>query len=97
MKLAILKLWGDQVGAKDLARQITKTTRDVYTQIYELSLQYEQLLKRQPELVVIKDFLRPNREIYMRLCHDDPSNAFGYLVLCILLLTDKRISMKQGS
>lgn len=61
MKLAILKLWGDQVTAKDLARQITKTTRDVYTQIYELSLQYEQLLKRQPELVVIKDFLRPNR------------------------------------
>lgn len=40
MKLAILKLWGDQVTAKDLARQITKTTRDVYTQIYELSLQY---------------------------------------------------------
>lgn len=33
----------------------------------------------------------------MRLCHDDPSNAFGYLVLSILLLTDKRISMKQGS
>jgi hypothetical protein len=48
MKLAILKLWGDQVTAKDLAKQISKTTRDVYTQIYELSLQYEQLLKRQP-------------------------------------------------
>jgi|JI61114C2RNA_FD_contig_51_1240808_length_669_multi_1_in_0_out_0_1 hypothetical protein len=34
MKLAILKLWGDQAAAKDLARQISKTTRDVYTQIY---------------------------------------------------------------
>lgn len=33
----------------------------------------------------------------MRLCHDDPNNAFGYLVLCILLLTDKRISLKQGA
>ncbi len=54
MKLAILKLWGNQVAAKDLIKQILKTTRDVYTQIYELSLQYEQLMKRQPEILMIK-------------------------------------------
>lgn len=48
MKLSILKMWGDQVSAKDGVKQISKNNRDVYTQIFELSLQYEQLLKRQP-------------------------------------------------
>ena len=48
MKLSILKIWGDQVAAKDGVKQIAKSNRDIYTQIFELSLQYEQLLKRQP-------------------------------------------------
>jgi hypothetical protein len=32
----------------------------------------------------------------MKYCHDDPNSAFGYMVLCILLLTDKRVSKQQG-
>lgn len=48
MKLAILKMWGDQFAAKDGVRVISKNNRDIYTQFFDLSLQYEHLLKRQP-------------------------------------------------
>jgi hypothetical protein len=61
MKLSLLKIWGDQVAAKDGVKQISKQNRDIYSQIFDLGLHYEQLMKRQPELSVIKEFLRPNR------------------------------------
>lgn len=48
MKLSLLKMWGDQVAAKDGVKQISKQNRDIYSQVFELSLQYEQLMKRQP-------------------------------------------------
>ncbi len=41
-------MWGDQVAAKDGVKQIAKQNRDIYSQIFELSMQYEQLMKRQP-------------------------------------------------
>ena len=47
-KAAILKLSGDQVAARDIIKQLNKTSRDVYTQIYELSLLYEHTLRRYP-------------------------------------------------
>lgn len=47
MKIWILKMWGDQVSAKEGVKQIAKNNRDIYTQMFELSLLYEQLLKRQ--------------------------------------------------
>lgn len=33
-KAAILKIWGDHVAAKDVIRQLMKTSKDLYTQIY---------------------------------------------------------------
>lgn len=32
----------------------------------------------------------------MKYCHDDPNSSFGHMVLCILLLIDKRVSKQQG-
>jgi len=34
MRLSLLKLWGDQVAAKDGVKQITKSNRDIYSQIF---------------------------------------------------------------
>lgn len=48
IKAAILKLWGDHVSAKDVTRQLMKTSKDLYTQIYQLSIGYETLMKKQP-------------------------------------------------
>jgi hypothetical protein len=46
-KADIYKLWGISSSAKDVIKQITKTTRDIYTQIYELSINYENIMRKQ--------------------------------------------------
>ena len=34
MKLWLLKMWGDQVAAKDGVKQIAKQHRDIYSQLF---------------------------------------------------------------
>jgi hypothetical protein len=57
---------------------------------------YESAIKKQLDIVVLKDFLRPNRETCIQICGADASNVHSYLMLIILFLTDSRISKEQG-
>lgn len=34
MRLYLIKIWGDQIAAKDGVKQIAKNNRDIYSQIF---------------------------------------------------------------
>ena len=63
-----------------------------YDQLYELCLGYELIVKKQPDKMLLKDFLRPNRQLCIVLCENDHNNVFAYMMLTILFLVDGKIS-----
>lgn len=44
----------------------------------------------------LKEFLRPNRDFCYKYCSEDPFATFGYMLLAIILLADKKITKAQG-
>ena len=46
---------------------------------------------------MVKDFIRPNREFLIGVCSNDHHNFYSYMLLTVLLITDKKISREQGA
>ena len=70
--------------------------KDLYTQIFELCINYENIMRKGVELANLKEFLRPNREFCYKYCSEDPNATFGYMLLAIILLADKKFTKAQG-
>ena len=59
-KAHILHQIGKDNKARDILRFLGKN-RDIYSQLYESCIEYEALIKRQVDMVVLKEFIRPKR------------------------------------
>jgi len=53
-------------------------------------------MRKGVELSTFKEFLRPNREFCFKYCNEDHNATFAYMLLAIILLSDKKINKTQG-
>lgn len=60
IKAYIQHLCGSSVEAKDSLKMLGKA-KDIYSQILELCINYENLIRKGVEANILKEFLRPNR------------------------------------
>lgn len=68
-----------------------------YEHFYEICLGYETIMKKNLEMMVIKDFLRPNRQYCVSICKHESNNFYSYMLLIILLMTDHKINREQAA
>ena len=91
----LLHLGGSSSEGKELLKQLGKN-KDIYSTILELCINYEGIIRKGVELQILKEFLRPNREFCYKLCREDHQATFGYMLLAIICLVDKKFTKSQG-
>ena len=86
---------GGNLDAKETLKKLGKNKYQ-YGSYYDICLGYETVIKKQMEMVTIKDFIRPNREYLIDICSRDHANFYSYMLLTVLLITDRKISKAQA-
>jgi hypothetical protein len=94
-KAYLQHLGGSSSEAKETLKGLGKV-KDVYSTVLELCINYESIMRKGVELPMLKEFLRPNREYCYKFCRDDPGATFGYMLLAIICLVDKKFTKTQG-
>lgn len=96
MKGHLQHLDGGNLDAKETLKKLGKNKYQ-YGAYYDICLGYETVIKKQLEMVTVKDFIRPNREYLINVCSSDHYNFYCYMLLTVLLVTDKKISKEQAT
>lgn len=95
MKAHLHHIEGNNNDSRESLRRLGKN-RFLYENFYDLCLNYEAIMRKNVDRMVLKEFLRPNRQFCIDVCSSDPSNVFAYMMLTIIFLTDGRITKEQG-